>query len=60
MTDCRAAEHDTAPSTKEHVEEYLEVLRIFQEEGKDLVRISWIAERLGIAKPIGGVCGIIH
>ena len=51
MTDCRSAEHDTAPSPKEHVEEYLEVLLLFQEEGKDLVKISWIAERLGIAKP---------
>ena len=51
MTDCRAAEHDTAPSAKEHVEEYLEVLRIFREEGRELVKISWIAERLGIAKP---------
>src|SRR3989304_1648793 len=51
MTDCRSAEHDTAPSAKEHVEEYLEVLRIFQEEGRELVKISWIAARLGIAKP---------
>ncbi len=51
MTDCRSAEHDTQPSAREHVEEYLEVLRLFQEEGRDLVKISWIAERLGIAKP---------
>lgn len=43
MTDCRDAEHATEASTQENVEEYLEVLRIMEEEGATSGRVSSIA-----------------
>ncbi len=51
MTDCRDAEHSTEASSQENVEEYLEVLKIMEEEGTPSGRISSIANRLGIAQP---------
>ena len=51
MTDCRDAEHATEASTQENVEEYLEVLRIMEEEGTTSGRVSSIARRLHIAQP---------
>jgi DtxR family Mn-dependent transcriptional regulator len=49
--DCRDSKHETTPSPQEHVEEYLEVLSIAEELGDRSPRVSWIADRVGVAPP---------
>jgi DtxR family Mn-dependent transcriptional regulator len=51
MTDCRDAEHSTEASAQESMEEYLEVLKIMEEGGTNLVKISSVASHLGLAPP---------
>lgn len=51
LADCRDARHETEPSPQEHIEEYLEVLAISEEIGEATPRISWISDRLGVARP---------
>ncbi len=45
------AKHATAPAPEEHIEEYLESLGLFEEEGSYPVKVSWIARSLHVAQP---------
>lgn len=49
--DCADAPHETDPTPREHIEEYLEVLVISEEKGNRSVKTSWIAKRLNVAQP---------
>jgi len=45
------ARHDTKPAPFEPIEEYLESIRLFEEEGNDVARVSQIAKHFRIKQP---------
>lgn len=51
VEDCKTMTHVVAPSAKEHIEEYLEVLWLSEDDGESLAKISSIAKKLAVSNP---------